>query len=111
MPFEMRCFGKHGTGLVAVCDVCGSIVDEPETANVCWLPNSWEMNEVYPFKIACKEECTYRLDKTEGHQFTQELGMAIFFLMNNSKVDYKHTMRKVQELDDMGLLGEPREAP
>lgn len=111
MAFEMRCFGKHGTGLVAVCDVCGAVVEEPETANVCWLPNSWSMNEVYPYKIACKEACTYRLDKTEGHQFTQELGMAIFFLMNNSKVNLKRVRSQVENLYQLGLLGEPRDTP
>ncbi len=108
MSFELRCFGEHGTGLVAVCDMCGSIIENAEEANLCWLPKSWSEGEIYPFKITCKVGCTHQLDREAGeNQFTQELDVAIGYLMNNSRVNYKHMRGKIAMLYRLGLTGEP----
>lgn len=108
MSFELRCFGEGGTGLVAVCDVCGEIVTKAAEANLCWLPLAWTEGETYAFKIACKYQCTRSLDRREGQQFTQELDLAIGFLMNNSRVNFKKMREKMAMLYEMGLLGERR---
>lgn len=112
MAIQLRCFGEGGTGLIAVCDVCGRLIKESEDANVCWLAKSCDSGDVYRFNITCKDKCTRILDAIEGSQCTQELNLALFFLMNNSRVDYERTLRKVQELDALGMLGSaPEETP
>lgn len=108
MSFELRCFGNSGTGLVAVCDVCGETLEKAADANLCWLPNEFGDGVTYAFKITCKEQCTRRLDHVEGRQWTQDLDLAIGFLMNNTRVDFKRMRAKMQMLHDFGLLGEPR---
>ncbi len=108
MSIELRCFGEGGTGLIARCDVCGELIWNAVEANLCWLPDKWGEGVVYPFKVTCKDECTRRLDHLEGQQWTQDLDLAIGFLMNNSRVNMKRMREKMQMLHDMGLLGEPR---
>lgn len=107
MSFQLRLHEDHTTGLVATCDVCGCLITDASMANLCW--NGFfdakgadlhrqddKPGDFFRYRITCKDECTHRLDCELGHQFTTQLDVAIGYLMNNCRVDYKkmrHTMR------------------
>ncbi len=96
MSFELRHFGEGGTGLIAVCDVCGSLIRKAEQGNLCWVPVRFAEGEIYSYQITCAERCTDRLFTEKGHQFTQELDVALGFLFANSSFDYEATLEKMQ---------------
>lgn len=106
MSLQLYNHGEGGTGLIAVCDVCKKRV-KAEDANVCWVPDVFRKGESYPYRIACKDSCTRRLDAAEGaKQWTQDLDVAIAFLANNTGIKFSRLDRKMRMLWQAGMIGE-----
>jgi hypothetical protein len=57
------------------------------------------------YRIACKDGCLRRLDEKFGHQWTQEIDLAIVFLANNARINWSETRKKAEVLLEAGLIG------
>lgn len=104
MSFQLVFHKAGGTGLVAVCDVCGKRAYSG-MANICWLPEGERIvGRQFNFKIACKEDCTRTLDLKEGYQWTQGLDLGLLLLINNTRTNLKDIRRKAENLYAMGMV-------
>ena len=91
-------FENGNAGLVAKCDVCGEEVTG-DSANVCWTEPKNITLPHQMFTIACKDQCTRKLDMIRGkHQSTIELDTAISYLVTNAKIDMKEANFKAELL-------------
>jgi hypothetical protein len=98
MSFKLKVFENGLTGMVAICDRCGKQVEDGE-AMVAWTPKDNEKpNDVLDFKILCDGACLDSEDALCGHQYTQDLGTSIFFLMNNTNTKYKEAKQTAKSL-------------
>ena len=94
MPFKLKLFPNHNTGLVAICDICGKEATAQD-ANILWYPPDKDIpGDTYTPTIACKDPCTRKLDKLRArHHYSQELEIAILCLADNTQSDLKRARR------------------
>ena len=67
-----------------------------DDANILWRPSGDEKpGDCHPYVIACRDECTRVVDLKHGHQYSQNLDVALGYLLNNTQTDLeraRHTM-------------------
>ncbi len=99
MAFKLKLYPNHTTGLVAVCDVCGSEAKEGD-ANILWHPTGREKpGDGYPYQIACKGKCTQLVDNRAGScAHSQEITTAIFYLFNSVGGNYTDEQERARFL-------------
>ena len=90
MPIVNHKFENGQTGPVMLCDVCGQHLNDGH-GMVCWTPTPLPSGQGkdYSLRFACDPDCLHVLDRTLGHQHTQDIGAWIVFLRNNARVDMK----------------------
>lgn len=100
--FKLKVHEGYRTGMVAICDVCGKEIHNAE-GNILWRPKDKEkIDDLMGFKLAHKFRCTQVIDQEEGvHQYSQEIGVGLFYLLNNIGVNLKNTQRIAQILNSL----------
>ena len=101
MGIRMVMHENGRTGLEAFCDVCGKQAIDWYT-NVLWEPSSLNATgDKCNILFACKDKCTSIVDKELGRQYSQELGVSLVYLINNSEVDLKQAINNARTMAEI----------
>ena len=88
-------------GVFACCDACGKIVKDRE-CNMLSL-REFGANETVSMFIACKGQCTDKLDPHDDYA-NQELGQCLLYFAVNSAVDVEKAMQEQRRFyDEFGI--------
>lgn len=100
MPFELEHFSSGKIGLVAVCDSCGSRIEEGNMAILAWKSEeSKGVGTRCGFKLFCKATGCDR--KADGFDYWQEVDMAIYHLVLNTNANLADAAKRSKILDRM----------